>query len=74
VRGFRAHADNCLLSPKPIRPLELIAPVTRDVFQGTEILFVSASPAVVRGGPAGKSRSESFLGRSGRSLPGGIIL
>jgi hypothetical protein len=43
VRGFRPHADNCPLSPKPIRPLELAAPVTRDAFQGTEIIFVSAS-------------------------------
>jgi methionine salvage enolase-phosphatase E1 len=33
--------------PKPIRPLEFATLVARDMFQGTEIIFVSASPQLL---------------------------
>ena len=44
---FRPHANNCLPSPKPVRPLEVAALAARDMFQGTEIIFVSASPQLL---------------------------
>jgi methionine salvage enolase-phosphatase E1 len=39
--------NNSPPSPKPIPPLEVAALVARVIFQGTEIIFVSASPQLL---------------------------